>query len=84
MKQEFSIVISFRNGYSVDFLTQNLHFMYSDVAWFTLCGYINSHNNRHWSTENPHLAHEVPLHDLKVGVWCAVGVLRITGPVFSA
>jgi hypothetical protein len=26
-------------------------------------GYINSQNNRYWSTENPHAVHEVPLHD---------------------
>jgi hypothetical protein len=42
---------------------------YSDEAWYTLSGYVNSQNNRYWSTENPHAVHEVPLHDLKVGVW---------------
>jgi hypothetical protein len=37
---------------------------------------------RYWSTENPHAVHEVPLHDLKVGVWCAISARRIIGPVF--
>lgn len=44
--------------------------------------YVNSHNNRYWSTENPHVVHEVPLHNLKVGVWSEISAWRITGPVF--
>jgi hypothetical protein len=46
----------------------------SDEAWFHLSG--------HWDTENPHAVHEVPLHDEKVGVWCAVSGRRIIGPIF--
>jgi hypothetical protein len=41
---------------------------YSDEAWFNLSGYIGSQNNRYWSKENPYVAHEVQMHDLKVGV----------------
>jgi hypothetical protein len=49
---------------------------YSDRAWYTLSGFINSQNNRYRSIENPHAVHEVQLHDLKVGIWCAVSVQR--------
>jgi hypothetical protein len=31
---------------------------------------------------NPHLTQEVPLHPVKVGVWCAVSARRTIGPVF--
>jgi len=55
---------------------------FSDEAWFHLSGYINSQNNRYWSTENPHQLHEIPLHDQKVGVWCAISRTRIVGPIF--
>lgn len=34
---------------------------YYDESW-----YVNSQNNRYWSTENPHAVHEVPVHDVKV------------------
>jgi hypothetical protein len=40
----------------------------SDKAWFTSSTYVNSQNNRHWGRENPHIVHEVPLHDLKFGL----------------
>ena len=55
---------------------------FSDEAWFHLTGYINSQNNRYWSTDNPHQLHEVPLHDQKVGVWCAISRTRLIGPIF--
>jgi hypothetical protein len=45
-------------------------------------GYINTQNNHYWSSQNPYLTHEVQLHPLKVGVWCAVSARRIVGPVF--
>ena len=44
-----------------------LYFM-SDEAWFYISGYVNSQNTRYWSSENPHVIHERPLHDLKIGV----------------
>jgi hypothetical protein len=43
---------------------------------------VNSQNNSYCSTENPHSIHEVPLHDVKIRVWCAVIMHRIIGPVF--
>jgi hypothetical protein len=50
-------------GNSVEYLTLNLHFIYSDRAWFTVSGYRNRQNDRYWSTEN---RHEVQLHDFKM------------------
>jgi hypothetical protein len=60
----------------MDFLIQNSCF--SQVRH----GNVNSQNNRYWYSENTHAVHEVPLHDLNVGVWCAVSVHKIVGPVF--
>jgi len=56
--------------------------LYTDEAWFHLSGYVNSQNSRYWSATNPHQLHETPLHDLKVGVWCALSANRIIGPIF--
>jgi hypothetical protein len=42
--------------------------LFSDEAWFHLQGYINTQNNRYWSSENPHLTHDAPLHPVKAGV----------------
>lgn len=55
---------------------------FSDEAWFHLSGYVNSQNNRMWSTENPHAYTESPLHPIKIGVWVAISPLRIIGPIF--
>jgi hypothetical protein len=41
---------------------------YSDEARHTLSGYVNSQNNRYWSTENPHAVHVASLHDLTAEV----------------
>jgi hypothetical protein len=49
---------------------------YSEEAWFNLSSYVNSQNNRHWGTENPHAVHEVLLHNLNVG---AINTRRIIG-----
>jgi hypothetical protein len=46
-----------------------------------LQGYINTQNNRYWSSQNPHLTHEALLCPVKVGVWCTLST-RIVGPVF--
>jgi hypothetical protein len=54
----------------------------SDEARFRLQGYINTQNNRYWNSQNPHLTHEVPLHAVKVGVWCAVSARRICGGLY--
>jgi hypothetical protein len=54
----------------------------TDEAYFHLSGYVNSQHTRIWSDENPHAVHQTPLHDIKIGVWCAVSVKRIIGPIF--
>jgi hypothetical protein len=66
-----------RNG--VDILENGFFF---DDAWFHLSGYVNSQNSRFWSSENPHLLHEVPLHSHKIGCWCATSRKRIVGHIF--
>ena len=58
-----------------------LYFM-SDEAWFHLSGYVNSQNTRCWSSENPQVIGETPLHDLKISVWCAVSRTKIVDPIF--
>lgn len=55
---------------------------FTDEAWFHLSGYVNSQNSRIWSTKNPHEFKQIPLHDQKVGVWCALSRTRIIGPIF--
>ncbi|PNF39138.1 hypothetical protein B7P43_G01320 [Cryptotermes secundus] len=42
---------------------------------------MNSQNNKIWSSENPHVLHEKPLHCQKIGVRCAVSRHRIVGPI---
>jgi hypothetical protein len=56
--------------------------LFSDEACFHLQGYINMQNNCYWSSQNPHLTHEVQLHPAKVGVWCTVSARRTVEPVF--
>jgi hypothetical protein len=43
---------------------------FSDEAWFSLCGEVNSQNNQYWSAENPGLIHVLSLHDEKTGLVC--------------
>jgi hypothetical protein len=44
--------------------------------------YKKKKKNRYWSSWNPHLTHEAPLHPVKVGAWRAVSARRFVGPVF--
>jgi hypothetical protein len=37
----------------------------------------------YWSSINPRQTFEVPLHDQKIGVWCAITASRIVGPIVS-
>ncbi|KAJ4435021.1 hypothetical protein ANN_23594 [Periplaneta americana] len=53
-------------------------FITSDEAWFSLPGYVNSQNMRHYASVNPHKYLEEPLHNLKIGVWCAMSGVNIT------
>jgi hypothetical protein len=42
----------------------------------------NSQSSQYWSAGNPILIRELPLHDKKIGVWCAISARRIIGPIF--
>lgn len=55
---------------------------FTDEAWFHLSGHVNSQNSRMWSSENPQEFKEMPLHDEKIGVWCAISRARLIGPIF--
>jgi hypothetical protein len=53
----------------------------NDEAWFHVSGNVNAQNSRIWDTENPHVLHQRQLHNIKVGVWCAVRARRVIGPI---
>lgn len=55
---------------------------FSDEAWFHLSGYVNSQTMRMWSSDNPHIFRETPLHPLKIGIWIGVSRRRLIGPIF--
>jgi len=38
---------------------------------------VNSQNNKHYFAEHTMFIHQMPLLDLKVGVWCVVSAARI-------
>jgi hypothetical protein len=55
---------------------------FTDEADFNLSGYVTSQNNRYRSSENPQALIQLPLHNQKIGVWCAISATRITGLIF--
>jgi hypothetical protein len=58
------------------------HFIFSDEAYFYLHLPLNKQNNRIWSDSDPFLGVEIPLHDQKVMVWCAISAAKVYGPHF--
>lgn len=61
---------------------ENAVIIMSDEAHFHLDGDVNRQNLRYWSSENPRLVHEKPLHSDRVTVWCATTPHGIIGPYF--
>jgi len=53
-----------------------------DEVYFYLTLPINKQNNRSWLHERPMNGIEVPLHDEKLLVWCAMSAEGIIGPYF--
>jgi hypothetical protein len=51
---------------------------YSDKAWLTLRGYMNSENNKCGSTENSYAVCKVPRNDMKISIWYAISAPRRT------
>jgi len=56
---------------------------FTDEAYFHSLEYINSQNSSVWCAHNPHVFHESPLHDEKIGVWVGMSRRRMVGPTFS-
>jgi hypothetical protein len=54
----------------------------TDEAYFHVTGYVDSQNRRIWSDENPHTVHQIPLHDRKFAVWCALSARRVICTIF--
>jgi len=57
-------------------------FICSDEAYFYLTLPVNKQNNRNWSDSYLYEGIEMPLHDEKVLVWCAISAKKIYGPYF--
>jgi hypothetical protein len=82
---DFNLRITFCN-----WLLRNVHdgiidpdlFFMSDEAWFHVSGNVNAQNSSIWDTENPHVLHQRPLHDMEVGVCCAVSARRVRSDIF--
>jgi hypothetical protein len=70
-----------RSWYQMDFLIQTG--VFTDADCFTLNRNVNNCINTQWYSEYLHAFDEVPLYDLKVGVWCAVSACKIMGNLFS-
>lgn len=56
---------------------------WTDESSFTTKRGCNSQNNRYWSTNNPHMIHEIKCQGYRsVNVWCGVIDRLILGPLF--
>jgi hypothetical protein len=53
----------------------------SNEAWISLCGEVNSQNNRYCSANNLRLIHKLSFHDEKIGERCAINACSIIGHI---
>jgi hypothetical protein len=58
--------------------------LFSNEACFHISGYLNSQNDRYWYTESPMLIDRVPLHGVKVHMWCVTHATMISGPILCS
>lgn len=59
------------------------HVCFSDESTFHLTGYVNRHNCRYWSQENPHIISEAHTQvRQKLNVWAGILGNRLVGPFF--
>jgi hypothetical protein len=56
--------------------------LFHEEVWFHFTEHVNSQNKVNWSVENCMLIQEVPLHNDKVDMWCAMSASGVTGPIF--
>jgi hypothetical protein len=57
-------------------MLRNIHDGFSNPQLFFITG---AAYFQIWSDE---AFHQVPLHDIKVGIWCAASARQITSPIF--
>jgi len=65
-----------------DGFAENL--VFCEEATFHMCGKVNRHNVRIWSTGNPHATIEYIRDSPKVNVFCAVSSCEVYGPFLFA
>lgn len=59
------------------------HICFSDESTFHLTGYVNRHNCRYWSQEDPHIIREAHTqYPKKLNVWAGILGKRLIGPFF--
>jgi hypothetical protein len=56
--------------------------LFPDEAWFHLYGHVSLQNNPYWSSVNPHLIYELPLHDVNVDVYCTMNLNKLLATYF--
>jgi hypothetical protein len=81
MREECFFVTGFVAAYD-SVLDPKLTFFLIEEACIHLNGYVSAQNNGHWSSINLRQIFEAPLHNHKIGVWCATTATRIVGPIF--
>ena len=53
---------------------------FTDESHFLLSGHVCKQNMRFWATEQPHCYTEMPLHSVKLTIWCAISSHGVIGP----